>query len=173
LSLIFYEAIQESQLDRQAGEQGELALWQRPPLVDDEVLMGSDRRWRVVKVEAYHMGIDIDTVYVAMVNRANLIVPEQWRSHQRRELFPNVTLGIYVAPSKAVLACQMSMEGTSEAIGFQLQDYVSAGQSTRMASQPRPWKVDHIQTYLSTDDETSYSAIHLGWCKEVALELAA
>ncbi len=53
MSLIFYEAIQESQLDRQAGEQGELVLWQRPPLVDDEVLIGSDRHWRVVRVETY------------------------------------------------------------------------------------------------------------------------
>ena len=171
MSLIFYEAIQESQLDRQAGEQGELVLWQRPPLVDDEVLMGSDRRWRVVKIETYQLGND--AVYVAMVNRADLAVPEQWRSHRRKDLFPNVTLGIYASPSRKVLTCQMSMEGTPEAVGFRLQNYVPVGQGTRMSSEPQPWEVDRIQAYLPTDDEASYTAIHLGWCREVALEMAA
>jgi hypothetical protein len=171
MSLVFYEVIEESQLDRQLGEKGEVMLWQSPPMVDDEVLMASDRPWHVVKVEAYRLGND--AVYVAMVNRVGVPVPapEQWQSFQCKSAFPDASFCVYISPSKSILSCEWSMNG--EPGRGQLEDYVSTGQGTLMKAEPTPWAVDRVQAYLPADDHATYSAIQLCWCREVALEMAA
>jgi hypothetical protein len=169
MSLVIYEAIQESECDRVSGEHSEIVLWQRAPQVGDEVLMGSEQRWKVIHVETYQASNE--SVYLAMVTKSGESVEQQdWRSTSRREFAPNVAFYINASSDRRVINYGWDMQG--EAPSGDLLDYTPTGQGTLMQAQPSSWVVDRVETF-SPAENSAYSAIHLSWCVSKAMSIAA
>lgn len=160
MSLVIYEAVQESECDRASGERSEMVLWQRAPQIGDEVLMGSDQRWKVIHVETYQA--ETEAVYLAMVTKfPETIERQDWRSISRRQFAPKVSFYVNVSSDRNVINYGWDMEG--EAPSGELLNYTSTGQGTLMQAQPSSWVVDRVETFLSAEN-SAYSAIHLSWC---------
>lgn len=170
--IVIYEAVRDEEADRNKGEDSEVLLWQKhPPEVGDEVLMGSDRRWAVIGLEHYRK--DREWIYVAMVNPLDVPVPDfqDHRSQVRREFSGRVSRYLELSPSKKSLSQGWMMDGSAPK--GQLFNYYPTDHPTLQREEPSQWVVDQVEAFLPCQENSSYSAIHLCWCKELAMTIAA
>lgn len=178
-SFVFYEMLTEKQRDPNLNEDPGVLLRQSPPQIDDEVLIGSQRPWRVVNVESYGV------VSVAWIVRADLPMPlqETWITELRKEFYNGVALSICMSPDRKLLQWGMvGDEWAENRIGERLYDYLSTGkkytviddiESEVIEATPNQWVIDRLESFKPESPEASYTRIDLYWCREAAIPVAA
>lgn len=176
-SYVFYEMLTEEQRDPRLGELPGVLLKQSPPQVGDEVLIGSDRPWRVHAVESYGIAT------LAWIVRADLPTPDrsEWITEIRAEFHEKGGLSIVLTPNGSVL--QWGGTEPDDPIGHRIGErinkyeptgapYLVAGlQSQPMIATPSSYVIEQTESFKPTQD-SSYTEIHFCWCQEAELVAA-
>lgn len=147
----FYQVTEDNQLSEL--ESGEKLVSGCPK---DSIQMGSDRTWFTGQTQAYRS--PNCTVHLAFLGAP--AVPH-----------PSVTdgsfsLDLQVSPAGELLSMGWSTDGTP--ISGQLVDRNEHGDRILL-----PWMVERVETCTTSQLEPVYSAIHVCWCKPLAVPALA
>jgi hypothetical protein len=170
MNLVIYEATQSAQYDRVLGEETRI-LWHRAPELGDQVLIGSNRLWKVVHVESFSFGDA--SAYYAIVNRVDQEVPpvEDWLASIRKRNQDDPIIYVDIAPDKSIINYGSAYSEFSWSIGERLYTATVTDQGIRTVLSP--WMIDRVETLKANTKHGFLSAVRLGWCKEVSIEVAA
>lgn len=171
---VIYQCCDESTVDISV-EDSLLTTWSdHPPLVDDLVSMGGDRKWRVVEVSEFKpvaLAEDIAAVYLVEVHVDGLPVPskDKWVSNTFKDDHPDESIDLKLVDNAIEIG--FDMRGFAPEIGSHLLDYEQICNTTAMRSIERPWVVDRVALYLPSGT-APYSKVHLCHCKKLSLVAA-
>ncbi len=177
--LVIFEVTDTGQVNFGPEDCYQLRWLEQAPEPGDLVSMGAEQNWQVVKTQAYSpagLGQPVEQVCFAWVNREGLPTPPEpeWygNSHGVETTFHVKLAGI----GEPELEVFIDYEAATPQVGERLtvsQDtgIASSDFSTLATSEPTDWVIDRFDTYLP-GASAPYAAVHLAWCKELALVAA-
>ncbi len=178
-SYVFFEMLSEQQRDRKLNEEPGVLRRQLPPRAGDEVLIGTERPWRVVGVETYQ------GFYLAWIVLSGLPLPDkgQWITEIRKEFFPENALSICATPNLKILEWGAAdPDSHAEArLGERLYDHRATGKVYQVAgiesevieAVPSEWAIDRVQSFTTDSPSNSYTRIDFYCCESSLAEVAA
>jgi hypothetical protein len=165
-STVVYLAIDDTLADREQGEESELVIRGDRPEVGDTLTMGvEDRKWRVVRVEAYHSEKG-RTVYIASITPSEAVSPDTWEPVFTRVDYPSLAFSVIESPELEPISYAWEMEGQQpegRLMGYRF------GENGQIEQVPLEWVIDEVRTCIPDEGAELFAVVNLCTCRKEAI----
>lgn len=166
-----FTAIKEEMADSNLGEESEqIQVQSRRPELGQTITMGGDRKWQVVKVEAYKS--EGKTVYVAMVapekEMSSLPDESEWSATYMRQDAHSMAFYVNLSEEDQVINYGWDYAGVPPS-GRLLNYEPVEGYGSLMKPIPSQWVISTVDECQPEQQEPTFDMVYLCRCQKEVL----